>query len=336
MANITVGKRKSLLSSNAVIQAPWVKVTIGNYTFGVFSKVGGGQKDAQGFYSTYSVQYPNFIQSLTVNKLNGKVNQYSLSISYPVRPGDDPNFFEKVFSSVSSTRKIVFSYGDAMMPSYVFKDEEAIITKISQTFNFGNGGQMGSVIGYQVEAISTVNLSNSGCFTFTNSGLKKPSDEIKAVFKDARYGLTNIFTGMSLNNIDSLVEGDDKAVELDTKINIAPLDYINYLVGCMVPAGSTVGNTVSEIYILTVHDDTVYDTDFSSNGSLGGPYFKVTKVSSLQNDHTDAFEIDIGWNGATIVTDFQIQDNENYSMLFDYQQQLNNDSYVRRLDNTGL
>ena len=144
----------------------------------------------------------------------GKINQYSLSISYPVRPGDDPNFFEKVFSSVSNTRKIVFSYGDAMMPSYVFKDEEAIITKISQSFNFGNGGQMGSVIGYQVEAISTVSLSNSGCFTFTNSGLKKPSDEIKAVFKDKRYGLTNIFTGMSLNNLDSLIDGDDKAVEL--------------------------------------------------------------------------------------------------------------------------
>ena len=31
-------ERKSLLSSQARIQAPWVKVTIGNFTFGVFSK----------------------------------------------------------------------------------------------------------------------------------------------------------------------------------------------------------------------------------------------------------------------------------------------------------
>ena len=30
-------------------------------------------------------------------------NQYTLQIDYPIRPNDDPNFFEKVFSSVSGT-----------------------------------------------------------------------------------------------------------------------------------------------------------------------------------------------------------------------------------------
>lgn len=294
MAVNTVGKRRSLLSSGAVIQAPWVKVTIGEYTFGVFSRTNANAKDNKGYYTQYNVQYPNYIQSLSIDKYNGAVNQYYLSLQYPVRPGDDPNFFEKVFSAVSGTRKIVFSYGDAMMPTYVFKEEEAVITEVKQTFNFGNSGQMGSVIGYQVKAISTVGLSKSGCFTFSNSGLKKPSDEIKRVFLNKNYGLEGLFTGMSSQNIDSLIDGTDKAVALDTKINISPFDYIIYLVSCMVPAGSTTENRSPGVYTITVHDDTIFDTEFRNTNTNGGPYFKVEQVSSLISEHADAFEIDLG------------------------------------------
>ena len=42
-------ERRSLLSSQALIQAPYVKVSIGNFTFGVFTK-SGGLKNNQGFY----------------------------------------------------------------------------------------------------------------------------------------------------------------------------------------------------------------------------------------------------------------------------------------------
>ena len=127
-----MAEKRSLLSSQARIQAPWVKVTIGDYSFGVFeASTKKIQKNHNEFYTNYNLKYPNYIQSLSIVKINGQVNQYTLSIIYPVKPGDDPNFFEKVFSSASSTRKIVFSYGDSSMPSYVYKDEEAIITKIS-------------------------------------------------------------------------------------------------------------------------------------------------------------------------------------------------------------
>ena len=56
-------QRRSLLSSQARIQVPWVKVTLGTYTFGIFdSKTKSkGNKDKNGFYSTYGVKYPNFI-----------------------------------------------------------------------------------------------------------------------------------------------------------------------------------------------------------------------------------------------------------------------------------
>ena len=131
-----IDQNKSLLSSQARIQVPWVKVTIGDYTFGIFDdKTKSWGKTTAGFYTPFAVQYPQYINSLEVTKVNGQVNTYRLFINYPITQFDDPNFFEKVFSSVSLTRKIVFTYGDAETPAYIYKDEEAIITKIYQSFN---------------------------------------------------------------------------------------------------------------------------------------------------------------------------------------------------------
>jgi len=323
-------ERKSLLSSQARVQAPWIKVTIGNFTFGVFDKKTKARgKDDQGFYTSYNVQYPSYVQRLNIVKINGQVNQYTLGIEYPVRPGDDPNFFDKVFSSVSSTRKIIFSYGDASMPSYIYKDEEAIITGVTQQFNLE-----GSTIQYTVKAISGAALGKTGSFTFVNSGKKKPSDEIKRVFRTSKYGLKSIFTGMSNKNINDLVAGDDKAVELDTKTNISPLDYISYLAGCMVPSGSNQSDLSKDIYVLTIHDDTIYDKLYSDTTALGGPYFKVTRTSYTTNQ-SDAYIIDIGYNTATIVRGFSIKQDENYSILYDYSNKLYPETYVQRLNNKG-
>jgi len=324
--------RRSLLSSEARVQAPWIKVKIGNYTFGVFSQSKGREKTDQNFYMAYHVQYPNYVKSLTIQKINGQVNQYTLSLVYPVRVGDDPNFFDKVFSSVSKSRKIVFTYGDAAMPSYIYKDEEAIITKISQTFGFGAGGSSDSVINYTVNAVSSAMLGKTGSYTFIG-GRFKPSDRIKEIFNNSNYGLQAIFTGMNKSNIDSLVAGDDMTVEIETKKNINPIDYITYLVSCMIPSGSTREMRSKSIYIYTIHDDTVYDSLYG-NESLGGPYFKVTKVS-YNKSYSDAYEVDIGINTSTIVTNFQINQNDNYSILFDYQDELHPEEYVRRINNKG-
>ena len=87
-------QRLSLLSSQARVQVPFVKVTIGDFTFGVYSRTDAPTKDKQGVYINYNIQYPNYIQSLTITKINGQVNQYTLNIKYPVRQTDDPNFFE--------------------------------------------------------------------------------------------------------------------------------------------------------------------------------------------------------------------------------------------------
>lgn len=322
----------SLLASNARVQAPWVKVSIGNYTFGVFSKVESRQKDDQGFYYTsLDVQYPNYIQRLEITKINGQVNQYTLTLIYPVTQTSDPNFFEKVLSSVSKTRKIIFSYGDMSMPNYIYKNEEAIITKVKQNFNVKSGGE----ITYTINAVSSAAL-NSGISKTFQGRKAKPSEVIKQLLQDSQYGLQDLFTGMNLGNIDRLIAGDDKEVTLAPKRNIAPIDYISYLVSCMVPAGFTTKQWAStDIYILTMHDDTTYDQRAISDLEIQGSYFKVERVSYKANQ-ADAFQIDIGFgNTGTIVTEFSVTDDENYALLYDYNTQLETESYVTRIDNNG-
>jgi hypothetical protein len=326
-------QRRSLLSGQARIQAPWVKITLGEYTFGVFGEKAQGSKDKDGFYRQFKVQYPSYVTSLNITKINGQVNQYTLVLTYPVRSCDDPNLIEKILSSVSRTRKITFSYGDATNPAYAYKDEEAIITKVTQSFSME--GSIQSVITYTINAVSGAALAASGSFDFMNTTPKKPSQEIKDLFKNPAYGLQTLFKGMTLANIDSLVDGTDQEVMLDTKVNISPLEYLNYLVSCMIPAGTSVSTLTKDIYILTIHDETVFDTAFSDEATLGGPYFKVTRTSPNTLHRTDAYEVDIGINTSTIVLGFSIENNENWSMLYDYNMELTPETYSRRLNDQG-
>ena len=322
-------ERKSLLSSQARVMAPWIKVVIGKYTFGVYDKrTRFEKKDDNDFYTVCDVQYPNYIQSLSIVKINGQVNQYTLTIDYPIRQDDDPNFFEKVFSSVSNSRKIVFSYGDASMPSYIYKDEEAIITKIGQTFDLAN-----CKITYTVSAVSSASLSKIGNHTF-KARQAKPSDVIKDLFNNPTYKLNSIFSGMNKENLNDLIASDDKKVKILAKTNISVLDYISYLVSCMMPAGSTQSDISKNIYVMTIHDDTVYDSLYSDSKSLGGPYFKV-ESTSYSSEQSDAYEVDIGINTSTIVTGFSINQNENYSIFYDYASEVYPENYTRRLNSKG-
>lgn len=321
-------KHKSLLSSTARIQVPWVKVTIGDYTFGVFDeKTKSWGKDNAGFYSAYSVQYPQYIDSLQVTKINGQVNTYTLRIKYPITIYDDPNFFEKVFSSVSRTRKIIFTYGDAETPAYVYKDEEAIITKVSQEFAIQS-----SAITYTVEAVSSAALSVDGSLTLLAPGDKvKPSDEIKKLFKSNK-SLQKTFTGMKISELDSLIAGDDMPVKIESKYNISAIDYINYLAGCMISEGTTPGLS-KDIYVMTIFDDSISSADRYL--SKKGPYFKIEKVSTVM-DHSDAYEIDIGIQTSTIVRSFSIDRQENYSIYYEYQNLAHPENYARRIGKDGL
>lgn len=320
-----MAKNISLLGNLNSIESPFIKISIGSYTLGVYQKSQAKLKDEKGFYLATRILYPNYVQSLDIIKINGQINTYTLELIYPIRPGDDPNFFEKVFSSVSQTRKITFSYGDISLPTFIYKNEEAIIVDVRSRFDIQN-----SKISYTVSAVSSAALANSGCYTFINSVPKKPSDEIKKLLYNPTYGLQDLFYGMnnkSLVDLEGLIPGDDKVVNLDSKTNISALEYLLYLVSCMVPAASIEDSIKQkDIYILTIIDDTT--------GKFGGPYFKIVK-NSKNIENSEAYEIDIGYPSANIVTSFQIDNQENYSIFYEWQNKINQQDYVKRLNDKG-
>ena len=59
-------------------------------------------------------------------------------------------------------------------------------------------------------------------------------------------------------------------------------------------------------------------------------------LKSLKNtskiENSGAYEIDIGYSTANIVTDFNVDNQENYSILYDWQSQLNPADFTQRIN----
>ena len=317
----------SLLASTNRVEAPFVRVQIGNYSFGVFERKGIKVNQRNGVVSELAAKYPNYIQSLSVKKINGTVNQYKLNIKYQITEDNDPNFFDKVFSSVADSWKITFTYGDAMLPDYIYRNEEAIITKLSNSFDI-----KGASITYIVEAVSVSSLSLSGTYTFPSSTMK-PSDKIKEVLWNSKYHLTDVFKGMrdrQLVEMNNFIASDDRIVKIPTCANMSILEYIAVLVSYMNPVGSTNNSALKQnVYSLMTYEDT--------QEKYGGPYFKVQKVqratSSLNQLYT--YNVDIGYPSANIVTDFSVSNNQNWPLFYKYNRDLGNSDYLTRIDTEG-
>lgn len=317
-----MGNQISLLDNPVRVMTPFVKVTIGDYTFGVYSETKKLTKTNDGVYKIHSFQYPNYIQGLKVTKINGKVNQYTLTIKYPITQSSDPNFFEKVFSSVSNSRKIKFSYGDLSAPKFLYKEEEALITDVTNNFDINS-----AVIQYNVSAVSSCELATAGAYNFVSSkytGYKQPSSVIKQVLKDnSQFGLLDIFTGMrNMDLVESmgLIRSDDKMVNLEAKTNINVLDYVKYLVSNMRTQDG------KSVYTMVVVDDT--------SDVLNGPYFKIVNATAA-GDSLDTYALEIGYPSSNVVTGFSISNNESFSILYNYSKQINTNEYVTRIDDWG-
>ena len=77
-------------------------------------------------------------------------------------------------------------------------------------------------------------------------------------------------------------------------------------------------------------------TETSLNIETESPDTEV-KVEKIDKnvERPDAYTITVGYNTREIVTNFQIENNENYALLFDYQNEINPKKYVRRLNKQG-
>lgn len=318
----------NLLGSATRVEAPAISVRIGGVTFGMYNKSTKKVVDKTGVYTENKVDYPNYMQSLEITKINGTVNTYTLTMVYGIQAGDDPNLLEKVFSKASNDRKIVFTYGDYSIPSYIYKEEEAIITKIRSNIDFAS-----SKITYTLNCTSQALKVSAGTFSFPRR-IAKPSDVIKELLYNDRYGLLQVFYGMHDKDkvlSKGLIASDDKPVTLEAQAAITPLAYLNYLVTCM----SNINDNVDTLkktnrYVLLINDTVSLDWD--------GPFFQVQKVTTSsipQSNSIDMYEVDVGFPSNTIVTGFSVDTNDTYSILYNYSNDIGQSKYIYRINNNG-
>ena len=302
----------NLLTFPTLVESPFIIVKIGDYTFGSATKSGNG--------NLLRVSFPNYMDSLTVTKVNGQVNTYNLKMTYAIVAGEDPNKFEKIFSSVSDTRTLTISYGDWAYPSAIYKEEETLITNIRSEVDFSS-----PKIIYNIQCVSKALNLTSTAFNFP-SVKAKPSDILLSMLSNQAYALSDVFTGMRNKNkviYSNLIASDDVEVQLDAQPCLTTLDYMNYLVSSMR------SSTDDSIYKLSIVDDT--------RNEFGGAYFNVTKISPNIQESTlqDSYSIDVGYPGNNFVTSFSVSDTEQWSILYKTSEKVDIPNYTYRIDNLG-
>ena len=312
----------SLVSTQNLVESPFIVVKIGNYTFGQCSDLASKYRMKQ----SGMVTFPNLMKSLRIVKVNGAINTYTLVMDYAITNTDDPNMLEKVFGSVSKTRKITLTYGDWCAPTYIYKEEEALITKIKSNIDFHS-----SKITYTINCVSTSLDLKAGTFSF-GPRFGKPSDIIRELLTNEAYGLTNVFTGMknmSKVNMKSLLASDDKPVQIEAKQGISILDYIGYLVSCMVSVTDSGGPIKDANYFWNVCDDTTNE--------YGGTYFKIVRVASNVNFNVtgSTFEVDVGYPGGNCVSSFAVNTDDTWSILYDYSEEIKQPQYAYKINDSG-
>lgn len=313
-----------LLTTPTLVESPFIEVKIGDYTFGSYTREGSMERAL----STARVTYPNYMESLRITKVNGAVNQYVLSMNYKIQAGDDPNLIDKIFSSVSNSRKIKLTYGDWNSPSFIYRDEEALITKVDSNVNFQQ-----SLISYTVYCTSSAVPLKSKVYDFGGYQSAKPSDVIlDLLFNKPIYGLQKIFYGMSSEELvlsKGLIPTDDKAVNIKAQKDIDIVSYLNYLVACMA------SNTANENFIKDATYHLILRDDVS--GEVEGPYFKIVKINTTANSLVlrNAYEVDVGFPDNTLVMNFQINNNNAWAILYNYARTENLEQYTYKIDNQG-
>lgn len=307
-----------LVSSQNHVETPFIIVRVGNYTFGHCAK-----PDRKKLSGTFNIEYPNYMDSLSIVKVNGAVNTYVLTMTYAITERDDPNMFEKVFGSISNSRKIVLSYGDWNAPSFIYKEEEAVITKLTTKVNLKN-----SSIQYIVNCTSNALSLTAGAHSFP-AKVAQPSSEIRRLLSDKSFGLLDIFPGMKSADFADFIDGSDQTVQLEAKPSIGILEYISYLVSCMVWLGDASKDIKTSCYFWSVYDDV--------SNKYGGTYFKVVRVAANTSTTLsyNTYEVDVGYPTDSNVLDFSINNDDSWSILYNYSQKVEFPRYSYSIDNAG-
>lgn len=312
-----------LNSVPTLVESPFIIVTIGKYTLGSYT----GNSTTTSLGMLAQVNFPNFVNSLNITKVNGTVNTYTIGIVYQIAPGDDPNLIDKIFSSVSATRKLSLSYGDWRNPASIYKEETALITNVTSSLDMS-----ASKITYTVQCVSDALSLASAVYDFP-AREAKPSDIIKEMLRDVSYGLQTVFKGMAdfqrvITN--GLIASNDKKVSIEARQNMNVIEYLNFLAGAMTSVDSKSKDTIiqSGNYYLAIHDDITNE--------LGGTYFEIKEVkANTKVSNYDVYEVDVGYPGDNFVTQFNLTNNQQYTILYDYAGKIEQTKYIYSIDNNG-
>ena len=313
----------SLVSTQNRVESPFIIVKIGDYTFGGCTKT----KESKNAGALFRVTFPNYVTSINVTKVNGAVNIYTINLTYVITQADDPNRIDKILSSVANTREITLTYGDWNAPAFIYREEKAIITKVTENVDFKS-----AKITYTLKCTSTA-LALQSIKGYFPAKKAKPSDEIMRLLKDESTGLQDIFSGMrNLTTVatNNFIARDDKVVQLDRKDSISILDYIAYLVSCMESVSDTGGALKSSLYYWAVYDDT--------SNKYGGSYFMVRRVDAgcKYNISYNTYEVDVGYPTSNYVTQFSVNSDDSWSILYNYSKKVNQPEYVYTISDDGV
>ena len=313
----------ALTSIPTLVQSPFIIVTIGGHTFGSYSADGTSTNGMP-----LNVQYPNYMKSISIVKVNGTVNTYTLNLSYQVGIGQDPNLLDKIFSKATKDRKIILQYGDWNAPTQIYKEEQAIITNITSSLNMSDGS-----IDYTISCTSDAIGLTSIKHNFP-SVTAKGSEIILNLLRNSRYGLTSVFKGMqNISKVLSsgLIASSDKTIHLLAQTGLTVLDYLNYVVDSMMSNTSSITGLSDSNYYLSIHDDV--------NNIFGGTYFKITEVSKNNSpsiiNSLDTYELDVNYPGDNFVTEFSLNNDQSWSILYEYAENINQEKYSYHIDNMG-
>lgn len=274
------------------IQVPFVSAEFGGAEFGLMTRK---KNPITGVINS------DFITSLTVQKYgSGAVNQYDLQMVYVITPECDPNYVDMIISRASD-REIYFTYGDLSEPKYSYKKEKGIITGIVPNIDYKK-----NTITYNIKATSSTNLNYALKKNFEATTMK-PSLKILEVLYNSGNGIIDLLSGMA-NRDEVLANGwipqNDQVVRISEKKNIAPLDYILYLVSLMKGTGG-------EYYFLKV---------FDSIDSQKVPHFEI--VSTKSKERGKRLSITVGYPGSIPVYDLKVNQSSSTALLVDYKDKI--------------
>ena len=283
-----------------LVEAPTVELSFNGIVIGGYNNVGD--------------KYPNYITSMTVSKINGRINTYNINLVYQVRPNEDPNFIDSLISKTGYLNPLKIRYGDSNSPGLYYKEEHAVITNVDSKADVSSMS-----INYSITAISSILSSEQTYHNFIER-IDKPSN----IIDDLLYRSGNISTQIqnafplmsnkSYVNSNNLIPSNDIPVVVGGMTNVSPLVYLGHVVSCMT------NDIRSSSYFLTYND------------TADGAYFKISEVTanSILNS---VYEVDVGYPENDFVLNFQLCDNMYWPLIYDYNGRIPKWEYD--IDNTG-